>query len=135
MTHKPYGRHEDLVNLLRQNPEYRRAERRTRPYADLVIQIVNRRGDLNLTQADLAARAITHQSRVSKIETGEHDIRLSTLIDIAEALDCEVLIQLIPFQPVPEGYISTYTGSVLFNSVKTTSPSPDNISVESAVHA
>src|SRR6266545_4205978 len=96
MTNKKLGSLDELEIELRQDAEYRKAERRLRPYTDLVVQINTRRNDLCLTQKDLAERAKTHQSRISRIETGEHDIRLSTLIDIAEALNSEVFIQLIP---------------------------------------
>jgi len=44
----------------------------------------------------LAKRAGTHQTRISKIESSELDIRLSTLTGIAEALECQVVISLVP---------------------------------------
>ncbi|MFH1928294.1 MAG: hypothetical protein ABIK79_09025, partial [Chloroflexota bacterium] len=47
---------------------------------------------------DLAKLAKTFQSRVSKIESGEHDFRLSSIVRIAEALETEVSIRLIPFE-------------------------------------
>src|SRR5512133_1301683 len=100
---------DNVVMKLRQDPEYRQEERRLRPYTDLVVQIVNRRDELGLTQKDLAERANTHQSRISKIESGEHDIRLSTLIEVAEALGCEVCIQLVPFQETAPDIVGKYT--------------------------
>jgi transcriptional regulator with XRE-family HTH domain len=76
--------------------EFKNEERKLRPYYDLVVEIINRRNELNLTQKDLADKAGTHQSRISKIESAEWDIRLSTLIQIAEALDTELSISLKP---------------------------------------
>jgi len=86
---------DELVPVLEGDPEFVQADRRLKPYYDLVLAIVRRRNELGLTQKDLAERAGTHQSRISKIESAEHDIRLSTLIQLAEALDAEVSIQLV----------------------------------------
>jgi len=88
---------EDLERRLRRNPEYRKQQRLIKPYYDLVVQIIKRRSELKLSQKELAERAETYQSRVSKIESAEHDIRLSTLTRIAEALEAEVVIKLVPF--------------------------------------
>ncbi|MBN2549400.1 MAG: helix-turn-helix transcriptional regulator [Anaerolineales bacterium] len=89
--------HEDVFTLFDNNPEYRKQKRMTKPYYDLVVEIIQRRNALGMTQKDLAEKAKTFQSRVSKIESAEHDIRLSTLIQIAEALQTEVVIRLAPF--------------------------------------
>lgn len=91
---------EEAVAGWKQNPEVRKATRRLKPFYDLVLQIIRRRNELGLTQKALAERANTFQSRVSKIESAEHDIRLSTLVEIAEALETEVIIQL---KPLPAG--------------------------------
>jgi len=81
------------------DPEYNKEKRKLKPYYDLVAQIIRRRTCLNLTQKDLAARVNTSQARISQIESAECDVRLSTLVQIAEALDAEVSIHLIPLQP------------------------------------
>jgi transcriptional regulator with XRE-family HTH domain len=87
---------EELETELQNNAEYRKAERKIKPYYDLALEIIRRRASLGLTQQDLAERANTYQSRISKIESSEFDIRLSTLISIAEALDTQVSIKLVP---------------------------------------
>ena len=81
---------DEVVSDLRKDSQFRKAQRQVAPYFDLAIEVIKRRIQLGLTQKDLAERANTFQSRISKIESGEHDIRFSTLIDIAEALQCEV---------------------------------------------
>jgi transcriptional regulator with XRE-family HTH domain len=81
---------------IEKDEEFKKADRQLKPYYDLVMAIIKRRNELRLTQKDLAERANTHQSRISKIESAEHDIRLSTLVQIAEALDTEVSIRLVP---------------------------------------
>ncbi len=89
---------DDVFADLEKDEEFKKADRQLKPYYELVEAIIKRRNELGLTQKDLAKKASTHQSRISKIESAEHDIRLSTLIQIAEALDTEVSIRLVPFE-------------------------------------
>lgn len=51
-----------------------------------------------LKQTDVAGRSGKSQSKVSQLENGEADPRLSTLIAVAKALNCEVAI--LPRQSV-----------------------------------
>jgi transcriptional regulator with XRE-family HTH domain len=95
----PFG---EVFADLEQDEEFKKADRQLKPYYELVKAIVQRRSELGLTQKDLAEKANTHQSRISKIESAEHDIRISTLVQIAEALESEVSIRLIPIEkPIP----------------------------------
>lgn len=57
------------------------------------------RDRLGLTQRAFAKRAGTTQARVSTIENGEVDLRLSTLIEFARALDLDLM--LIPRRHTP----------------------------------
>lgn len=92
---------DEVVNDLRKDKQFRKEQRRVAPYFDLALDIIKRRLELGLTQKELAELANTFQSRISKIESGEHDIRFSTLIDIAEALECEVTKNiLIPLDAI-----------------------------------
>lgn len=103
---KPKGESLDEVFAeLNRDPEFQKAERAIKPRFDIVRQVLMRRVDLGLSQLELAEKAKTHQSRISKIESAEYDIRLSTLVSIAEALECEVHIQLIPFGDGESGLI------------------------------
>ena len=87
---------EDLLCELEKSPEYRRAYRRQKPLYDLVFEIITRRNELGLTQKELADRAGTHQSAISRIESGEHNPRLNTLVEIAEGLESRLEIRLVP---------------------------------------
>lgn len=89
---------DELSSKLNENPDFRKAKRKIRPYYDLVVEIINRRSELRFSQKELAEKAGTHQSRISKIESAELDVRLSTLIDIAEALETELIITLLPIE-------------------------------------
>ena len=58
------------------------AERRR----DLAATLVARRRDLGLSQTEVAARMRTSQSAVARLESGDADVRLSTLERYAAAL-------------------------------------------------
>lgn len=81
-----------------EDPKLQKFSRKRKPYYDLVVEFINRRNDLGLTQEELAEKADTFQSRISNIESGDHDFRISTLINLAEALDSELIIRLLPFE-------------------------------------
>ena len=85
----------ELLRELRQDEKYRREERRIAPYYDLAREIIQRRLDNKLTQKELAKLAGTYQGRISKIESGEHNVRISTIIQIADALNSQLKIMLV----------------------------------------
>ena len=68
-------------------------------YGDDIRHIGMRYGDLRreqgLTQRDVAELACRTQSRVSDLETGHCDPRLSTMIRMAEALGYEFQVRLV----------------------------------------
>jgi transcriptional regulator with XRE-family HTH domain len=86
--------HEEVMRIARRDPDFIREERRIKPFFDLARQIYQKRKELNLSQKQLAKLSKTYQTRISKIETAELNPQLSTLISIAEALDCEISITL-----------------------------------------
>jgi len=53
---------------------------------DLAAALVARRQDLGLSQTEVAARMRTSQSAVARLESGDADVRLSTLERYAAAL-------------------------------------------------
>lgn len=106
MTEEGKDTFDELFAELYKDPAFRKEYRRQQPYYDILLQVIKRRKELGLTQKDVAQRAGTHQSSVSRIESGEHDIRLSTLIQVAEALETGVDIRLVPvFDLEEEEYV------------------------------
>jgi transcriptional regulator with XRE-family HTH domain len=97
-----YISHEEGQEEDWKDPEYRHAYRLLKPRYDILREIVRLRHRLGITQEELAEKASTHQSRVSKIESAEYDVRLSTLIQLADALNADVQIQLITRIPQEE---------------------------------
>lgn len=87
--------HEEARRHRWEDPEYRKEYRRLQPRYDVVRDILRLRHSRGMTQEQLAERAATHQSRVSRIESGEDDFRISTLVSVAEALGADVKIRLV----------------------------------------
>jgi len=59
-------------------PEFRAEYERLAPYEALARLVIKRRGELGLTQAELAAQMGTTTSTVSRIESGQHSVRART---------------------------------------------------------
>lgn len=74
-----------------------RAEYDRNAVADAVsIWLVSYRAEQDLSQADLAARVGLSQPAVARLEAGDVEPRLSTLLRIARALDVPLSIHLTP---------------------------------------
>lgn len=71
----------------RQDPAYRAAQERLAPYEGIARFVIMRRGELGLTQEQLAERMGTSHSAISRVESGQHRASVSTLERLAEALD------------------------------------------------
>ncbi len=66
---------------------------------DIGTALRTARERLGLNQRDFAERAGTTQARVSTVENGEVDLRVSTLIEFARSLDLD--LALVPRQHMP----------------------------------
>lgn len=65
----------------------------------IIVALKNARKAQGLSQVELSERVGVPQSHISKIENGNVDIQLSSLIQIARALDFE--LQLVPKKALP----------------------------------
>lgn len=70
--------------------EYRAAQARLAPYAQIARQIIHYRTLRELTQEDLARAVGTSVPSVSRIESGQHATTVQTLKRFAEALGLEL---------------------------------------------
>lgn len=66
---------------------------------DITTAIRDARKAKGLSQSELSARIDVPQSHISKIESGTVDLKLSSLVQIARALDLEV--KLVPRKSLP----------------------------------
>jgi predicted transcriptional regulator len=65
-------------------------------FARIAGQVVAQRTARNLSQRELAELVGTTQSAIARLEAGGRPPRIDTLLKIAEALDCELTVELRP---------------------------------------
>lgn len=65
-------------------------------FAQIADQVSEQRRQRGLSQAQLAELVGTTQSAVARLESGGRPPRIDTLLRIANALDCELEVQLRP---------------------------------------
>ena len=65
-------------------------------FAAIAEQVAARRAALGLSQQDLASLCGTTQSSIARLESGGRPPRIDTLLKIADALDCELAVELRP---------------------------------------
>lgn len=96
MKEAQYIRHDEIVAKSLTDPNIKKEYDLLRPRFCVIRDLINLRSNKGVTQKDLAQLAQTHQSRVSRIESGDYDIRLDTIVTLADALDADVEISLVP---------------------------------------
>jgi predicted transcriptional regulator len=65
-------------------------------FARIADQVSERRQDLGFSQAELAGLTGTTQSAIARLESGGRPPRIDTLLRIADALDCDLEVELKP---------------------------------------
>jgi predicted transcriptional regulator len=65
-------------------------------FAAIADQVSERRQARGLSQRELAELTGTTQSAIARLEAGGRPPRIDTLLRIAEALDCELVVELSP---------------------------------------
>lgn len=73
---------------------------------NIIDQLVKARHQAKLTQADVAASMRTTASAIARLESGggkkKHSPSLRTLRMYADALNCDIKMQLVPKKPASE---------------------------------
>jgi ribosome-binding protein aMBF1 (putative translation factor) len=65
-------------------------------FASIAAQVTERRLALGLSQVELAKLCNTSQSAIARLEAGGRPPRIDTLLRLAEALDCDLAVELRP---------------------------------------
>jgi predicted transcriptional regulator len=65
-------------------------------FAAIADKVADRRVEMGMSQRELAERCGTTQSAIARLERGGRPPRIDTLLRIAEALDCELVVELMP---------------------------------------
>lgn len=84
--------HAELMRRRSRDPKYRAELERIAPYEALARIVIRRRGQLSLSQAELAKRMGTSHSAISRIESGRHPTTLRTLRRLADALETHPVV-------------------------------------------
>jgi ribosome-binding protein aMBF1 (putative translation factor) len=72
-------------------------------FAQIADRVAERRKELGLSQAELAQLVDTTQSAIARLESGGRPPRIDTLLRIANALDCELVVELKPRTKMKRG--------------------------------
>ena len=65
-------------------------------FAAIADRVAARRIEMNMSQRELAELVGTTQSAIARLERGGRPPRIDTLLRIAEALDCDLRVELVP---------------------------------------
>jgi transcriptional regulator with XRE-family HTH domain len=65
-------------------------------FAQIAESVATRRRERRLSQAELAALVGTTQSAIARLESGGRPPRIDTLLRIAAALECDLVVELRP---------------------------------------
>jgi predicted transcriptional regulator len=65
-------------------------------FAQIADKVATRRGEKGLSQRELAELVGTTQSAIARLERGGRPPRIDTLLNIADALECELVVDLKP---------------------------------------
>ena len=67
-------------------------------FAQIAERVSERRMGMGLSQRELAELCGTTQSAIARLERGGRPPRIDTLLRIAEALQCDLVVELVPRQ-------------------------------------
>jgi len=93
ISKKPTNYEEFEAELLRK-PGIRKEYDALRPKYSIIRSIIERRNQLQISQAQLAEIIGTKQPAISRLENGAHNTTLSTFFKVADALDLDVSLQV-----------------------------------------
>ncbi len=65
-------------------------------FAQIADRVSERRTEMGMSQRELAVLCNTTQSAIARLERGGRPPRIDTLLRIAEALDCDLHVELVP---------------------------------------
>jgi transcriptional regulator with XRE-family HTH domain len=68
-------------------------------FAAVADKVAERRQARGLSQRELAELVGTTQSAIARLERGGRPPRIDTLLRIADALDCDLVVELKPRRP------------------------------------
>jgi ribosome-binding protein aMBF1 (putative translation factor) len=87
---------ETAIERLRKRAEQAIAPEGGYLFAQIADDVAGRRAERGLSQRELAELTGTTQSAIARLERGGRPPRIDTLLRIADALDCDLAVELRP---------------------------------------
>ena len=94
MTKENSTSYKDFETDLLNKPGIRKEYDALKPKYDIVRTIIERRNQLKISQTRLARIIGTRQPAISRLEKGDSNTTLSTLLKVAEALDLDIAVNV-----------------------------------------
>ena len=85
---------EDIQERLMMDEEFKTEYNKLKPRYELITQIIDTRNQMNITQEELAFRAGTQKSNISRFESGTYNPSLDFIVKLAKSLGKEVRISI-----------------------------------------
>jgi predicted transcriptional regulator len=85
-----------IAEEINRDPEFRAEWERTALARMVAAELVGYRSDHGLSQKALGERLGCSQPNVAKLESGEHNPTIDTLVDVSRALGIEFMIDIAP---------------------------------------
>ena len=79
---------------MQQDPEYRREHDRLKLANDVAVRVLAYRTELGISQAHLARKLGMRQPNIARLESGEHEPSLSTLMRLSLVLGLDFSIEI-----------------------------------------
>jgi DNA-binding XRE family transcriptional regulator len=85
---------EEIHERMMKDDEFKAEYEKLKPRYELIVQIIDARKKQNITQEELAVRAGTQKSNISRFESGAYNPSLDFITKIAKCLGKEIRISL-----------------------------------------
>ncbi len=88
--------HDEVLAQQLRNPEFRAEWERTAPARAVASKVIAYRAQNGLSQSALAGQIGMSQPAVARLERGDHNPTVDTLMRLASALDVEFVLDIAP---------------------------------------
>jgi DNA-binding XRE family transcriptional regulator len=85
---------DDFEAELRRDPQFRKEYEALKPKFDMISRLIERRNLLKLSQTQLAKMVGMRQPAISRLERGDYNTTLGTLVKVIDALGLDLDISL-----------------------------------------
>ncbi|MEA3423990.1 MAG: helix-turn-helix transcriptional regulator [Bacillota bacterium] len=91
---RPGVKFDDIKNKLMKDDAFEKEYNNLEPRYQIISQIIEARKGMKMTQEELAKRAGTRKSNISRLESGSYNPSLDFLIKIAKSLGKDIHVEI-----------------------------------------